>query len=149
MPAVLSRVAVGLTSNSVFLAKGSLSEVSKPCVRKECKACAEGRGHRATIYTHHEGRRLRCMHVRPGFVPELRRAIENGRKLEAVLVRLGRARAHRARLRAGAPSDEADPNWAGALPGMRQDSPPQGSRRAAPLGLFKPTGGADGSLALS
>ena len=72
------------------LAKGSLSEVRKPCVRKECKACAEGRGHRATIYTHHEGSRLRCMHVRPGFVPELRRAIENGRKLEAVLVRLGR-----------------------------------------------------------
>ena len=61
------------------LAKGSVSEVSKPCVRKGCKACAEGRGHPAAIYTYREGGKLRCMHVRPGFVPELKQAIENGR----------------------------------------------------------------------
>lgn len=71
-------------------AKGSVSEVRKPCVRKGCKACAEGRGHPAAIYTYREGGKLRCMHVRPEFVPELKQAIENGRLLEAALVRLGR-----------------------------------------------------------
>ena len=79
------------------LAKGSVSEVRKPCVRKGCKACAEGRGHPAAIYTYREGGKLRCMHVRPEFVPELKQAIENGRALEAALVRLGREAVLRSR----------------------------------------------------
>jgi hypothetical protein len=79
------------------LAKGSLSLVSKPCVRKACKACAEGRGHPAAIYTHREGGKLRCMHVRPEFVPELRLALSNGRKLEDALARLGREAVLRSR----------------------------------------------------
>ena len=79
------------------LAKGSLSEVRKPCARKGCKACAEGRGHRALAYTFREGRRLRCMHVRPGFAGELRLAIANGRRMEELLVRLGREAVMRSR----------------------------------------------------
>ena len=79
------------------LAKGSLSEVRKPCVREACRACAEGRGHPAAIFTFREEGRLRCLHVRPEFVPELRRAIANGRKLEAALVRLGREAVLRSR----------------------------------------------------
>ncbi|MGI5867914.1 MAG: DUF6788 family protein [Kiritimatiellia bacterium] len=82
------------------VAKGSVSEVRKPCVRKGCKACAEGRGHPAAIYSYREGGRLRCMHVRPEFVAELRQAIENGRKLEESLVRLGREAVLRSRGRA-------------------------------------------------
>ena len=72
------------------LAKGSLAEVRKPCTRKGCKACEEGLGHPASILTYREGGKLRCMHVRPGQVPEIRLAIENGRKLDAALPRLGR-----------------------------------------------------------
>ncbi len=72
------------------LAKGSLSEVKKPCVREGCKACEAGRGHPAWIYTFREGGKLRCMHVRPELVAELRLAIDNGRRLEAALTRLGR-----------------------------------------------------------
>lgn len=79
------------------LAKGSLSEVRKPCTRKGCKACAEGRGHRALVYTFREGGRLRCMHVRPGFADELRLAIANGRRMEELLVRLGREAVMRSR----------------------------------------------------
>jgi len=71
------------------LAKGSLSKVSKPCVREGCKACAQGRGHPAWIYTYRSAGRLRCMHVRPEFVPELRQAIANGRRIEELLARLG------------------------------------------------------------
>jgi len=72
------------------LAKGSLAEVRKPCTRKGCKACAEGLGHPAAIFTYREGGKLRCMHVRPGQVAEIRLAIENGREFEAKLTRLGR-----------------------------------------------------------
>jgi hypothetical protein len=79
------------------LAKGSLSEVRKPCARKGCKACAEGRGHPAAIFTYREDGKLRGMHVRPDFVPVLRQAIEHGRKLEAALVRLGREAVLRSR----------------------------------------------------
>jgi hypothetical protein len=71
------------------LAKGSLAAVKKPCTRKGCKSCAAGLGHPAHIYTYREGKRMRCLHVRPGLVPYLRQALENGRKLEAMLVRLG------------------------------------------------------------
>jgi hypothetical protein len=72
------------------LAKGSLTEVRKPCTRKSCKTCAEGLGHLAFIFTYREGGKLRCMHVRPGQVAEIHLAIENGRKLEAKLTCLGR-----------------------------------------------------------
>ncbi len=72
------------------LAKGSLSEVRKPCVRKGCRACAKGRGHPAYIFTYREGGKLRCLHVRPEHADEIRVAIANGRKLEATLIRLGR-----------------------------------------------------------
>ena len=71
------------------LAKGSVSIVNKRCCRKGCKACESGVGHPAAIYTYRAGGRLRCMHVRKEFVPELRRAIENGRRLEELLVRVG------------------------------------------------------------
>jgi hypothetical protein len=79
------------------LATGSLSEVRKPGTRQGCKACAAGRGHPAAIFTYREDGKLRCMHVRPDFVPVLCQAIEQGRKLEAARVRLGREAVLRSR----------------------------------------------------
>lgn len=72
------------------LAKGSLSEVRKPCNRKGCKACADGTKHPAFIYTYRDDGKLRCLHVRPEFVEQVRQAIKNGRKLEEMLTGLGR-----------------------------------------------------------
>ena len=64
------------------VAKGSLSQVRKPCVRPDCPTCAKGAGHKAFIFVYtHKGRR-RCLHVPRELVPILRRAIRNGRKLE-------------------------------------------------------------------
>jgi len=83
------------------IAKGSLSEVRKPCNRKGCKACAVGIKHPAFIYTYREDGKLRCLHVRPEFVVQLRQAIENGRRLERMLTRLGRD--YVKRLRGGCP----------------------------------------------
>ena len=71
------------------LAKGSLAAVRKPCTRPGCKACAAGKGHPAHIYTYREGKRMKCLHVRPAHVAQVQQALENGRKLEAMLVRLG------------------------------------------------------------
>jgi len=71
------------------IARGSVSEVRKPCVRKGCKACASGQKHAAHIYTYREDGKLHCRHVRPEFVGELKRAIENGRALDRLLARLG------------------------------------------------------------
>lgn len=83
------------------IAKGSLSEVRKPCNRKGCKACAAGIKHPAFIYTYRKDGKLRCLHVRPEFVEQIRQAIENGRKLEQRLAGLGRDYVHR--LRGGNP----------------------------------------------
>jgi hypothetical protein len=71
------------------LAKGSLCEVRKPCIRPRCAACARGEKHPAFLFTFREQGRQRCLYVPRELVPRLRRAIENGRWMEAQLVRLG------------------------------------------------------------
>ena len=71
------------------LAKGSVSEVRKPCTRPGCKACASGQKHPALIFTYRKDGKLRCRHVRPGQEAVLRQAIENGRTLERLLVEAG------------------------------------------------------------
>ena len=72
------------------MAKGSLAEVRKPCIRPRCRACKSGRKHPAFIYGFRENGRQRCMYVPRELVPALRRAIQNGRWLERELVRMGR-----------------------------------------------------------
>jgi hypothetical protein len=70
-------------------AKGSVAEVRKPCVRAGCKACAEGRKHRAFILACKEGKRRRCLYVPADKVPALRAAIANGRRIEQLLSQCG------------------------------------------------------------
>jgi Family of unknown function (DUF6788) len=69
--------------------KGSLSEVRKPCIRKNCAACARGDKHPAFILSFTENGRRRCMYVPAGLVPQLRRALRNGKALEALLYQMG------------------------------------------------------------
>lgn len=70
-------------------AKGSVAEVRKPCVRATCKACAEGRKHRAFILAYKEGQRRRCLYVPAERVAALRAAITNGRRIEQLLSQYG------------------------------------------------------------
>ena len=70
-------------------AKGSVAEVHKPCVREGCRACAEGRKHRAFILAYKEGRRRRCLYVPEKQVAALRTAIANGRRIEQFLSQYG------------------------------------------------------------
>ena len=72
------------------LAKGSLSEVRKPCVRPGCRSCAEGRKHPAWIFTFREKGRQRCLYVPVELVPVLRQALTHGRRLEQRLSQMGK-----------------------------------------------------------
>ena len=72
------------------VAKGSLTATHSPCARKGCRLCAEGKGHPKLIFTFRESGKLRGLYVRPQHEARLRRAIENGRELERLLVESGR-----------------------------------------------------------
>ena len=72
------------------LAKGSLAEVRKPCIRPQCPACATGRKHRSFLFTYREVGRTRCLCVPADLVPRLRQAVNNARELEQRLSTLGR-----------------------------------------------------------
>ena len=69
--------------------KGSLAQVRKPCIRRNCAACARGDKHAAFLWSFTEKGRRRCMYVPAQMVPLLRQGLENGRKLEALLTQLG------------------------------------------------------------
>jgi hypothetical protein len=71
------------------LAKGSLAEVRKPCIRPSCPACRSGKKHPAWLFSFTQGGKRRCRYVPVELVPTLRQALDNGRRLERRLVELG------------------------------------------------------------
>jgi len=71
------------------LAKGSLAEVRKPCIRPKCPACKSGKKHPAWLFSFTQGGKRRCRYVPLELVPVLRQALDNGRQLEKRLVELG------------------------------------------------------------
>jgi hypothetical protein len=71
------------------LAKGSLAEVRKPCIRPNCPACRYGRKHKALIFSFRAAGRQRCLYVPAELGGQLRQALVNGRQLERRLVELG------------------------------------------------------------
>ena len=71
--------------------KGSLAEVRKPCIRPNCSACARGQKHPNYLLAFTEKGRRRCLYVPQAMVPVLKRALENGRRLEQLLYALGPA----------------------------------------------------------
>ena len=71
------------------LARGSLAEVRKPCIRPGCRACREGRKHKAIIFGFTQGGKRRCRYVPADLAPVLREALANGRRLEERLADLG------------------------------------------------------------
>lgn len=71
--------------------KGSLAQVRKPCIRPTCSACASGKKHPAFLLSFTQNGRRRCRYVPQALVPQLTKAIENGRRLEALLYEAGPA----------------------------------------------------------
>jgi hypothetical protein len=71
--------------------KGSLAQVRKPCIRPHCRTCASGKKHPNYLLAFtHQGRR-RCLYVPWAMVPVLKRALENGRRIEQLLYEMGPA----------------------------------------------------------
>jgi hypothetical protein len=70
-------------------ALGSLSLRRSPCIRDKCHACGTGEQHPSyVLYGRRAGRRF-AIYVPDALVPEVRRALENGRALQQLLVEAG------------------------------------------------------------
>ena len=65
---------------------GSLSFRRTRCGQQNCRACLSGEQHPShVLYGQHNGRRF-AVYVPEDLVPEVRRAVENGRALRELLV---------------------------------------------------------------
>jgi hypothetical protein len=71
--------------------KGSLAQVYKPCIRPNCSACARGDKHPNYLLAFTQKGRRRCLYVPKAMVPLLKRALENGRRIEQLLYAMGPA----------------------------------------------------------
>jgi hypothetical protein len=71
--------------------KGCLAQVRKPCIRPNCQACACGTKHPNYLLAFASNGRRRCMYVPLQMVPVLKRALENGRRIEQLLHQMGPA----------------------------------------------------------
>ena len=64
---------------------GSLSLRRSPCIRENCAACQSGEQHRSyVLYGRIKGRRV-SIYVPEELVPEVRRALANGRAIQELL----------------------------------------------------------------
>lgn len=86
------------------IARGSLCEVAKPCVRAGCAACAQGEKHRSFIFSYRQDGKQRCLYVPRELVPELQRALEGGQWLERRLSELGATLVFAYRQQRGSPA---------------------------------------------
>jgi hypothetical protein len=71
------------------VATGSLSLRKGPCIRKNCPACAAGKGHSSHALYVRRGSRRFSIYVPERLVPEVRKAIENGRLLQDLINEAG------------------------------------------------------------
>ena len=69
--------------------KGSLALVRKPCIRPNCSACARGDKHPNYLLAFTQKGRRRCLYVPRAIVPVLKRALQNGRRIEQLLYAMG------------------------------------------------------------
>jgi len=71
------------------VADGSLSLRKSPCVRANCPACAAGEGHRSHVLYGRTAKKRFSIYVPEELVPEVRGAIENGRRLKELIGEAG------------------------------------------------------------
>ena len=65
--------------------KGSLAQVRKPCIRKNCQACASGKKHPAWILSVVAGGGRSALYIPAPLVSQIKLAIKNGRTIEDLL----------------------------------------------------------------
>jgi hypothetical protein len=71
------------------VAIGSLSLRRGPCIRPSCPACASGEGHSSYALYGRRGKRRVSIYVPARLVPEVRAAIQNGRRLQKLINEAG------------------------------------------------------------
>ena len=71
------------------VAVGSLSLRKGPCIRPNCPACASGKGHSSYALYGRRGKRRFSIYVPERLVPEVRAAIQNGRRLHELINEAG------------------------------------------------------------
>jgi len=71
------------------VALGSLSLRKSPCIRKNCSACASGKGHLSYALSGYRGKRRFAIYVPDELAPEIQKAIENGRELQDLMKEAG------------------------------------------------------------
>jgi hypothetical protein len=71
------------------VAVGSLSLRKGPCIRPNCPACASGKGHSSYALYGRRGKRRFSIYVPERLVPEVRAAIQNGRRLQELINEAG------------------------------------------------------------
>ena len=68
---------------------GSLSYRRTRCIQPNCAACQSGEQHSSwVLYGRHNGRRF-AVYVPQDLVPEVRRAVDNGRAMQDLLIQGG------------------------------------------------------------
>ena len=88
---------------------GSLSYRRTRCMQPNCAACQSGEQHRSyVLYGRHQGRRF-AIYVPEDLIDEVRRAVDNGRALQDLLIQVG-------------------PRYVEALKRARKSKPPQKSK---------------------
>lgn len=71
-------------------ALGSLSLRRSPCIRPGCPVCQTGEQHASYVLYGREGGKRFAVYIPDELAPQIREALENGRKLRAVLYEAGR-----------------------------------------------------------
>lgn len=71
------------------VAEGSLSFRRCPCIRKNCRLCASGEGHRSYVLYGRRGKERISIYVPEEVVPEVEKALANGRALQAFINEAG------------------------------------------------------------
>src|SRR5438093_3977014 len=71
------------------VATGSLSLRKGPCIRENCAACASGKGHSSYALYGRRGDRRFSIYVPERLVPEVQKAIQNGRLLQDLINEAG------------------------------------------------------------
>lgn len=69
--------------------KGTLSTFNRKCGKLGCRKCASGAGHPSWILGYYANGRHTTCHVGPSQLEQVRKGIENYRKLEEALTRFG------------------------------------------------------------
>ena len=88
-PVDVHRWFVGVIRDLWPVAVGSLSLRRGPCIRPNCPACASGQGHSSYALFGRRGDRRFSIYVPERLGPQVRTAIQNGRKLQELINEAG------------------------------------------------------------